>query len=362
MHRLLFLALVLVTACAPELEPVRDAHPHQGALDAPREVQDHTPEAFGILAFLNDPATTEAVLDLEVPLDKRAAQSIIAHRNGPDGIYGTADDAPFQSIEEVEDCYWVGPVAIARLVAHAESWGYVPVADEWIGAWEGVDFTFEESVWTLDLVNTASYAHLDDHLDKRAVDAIFENRPILTLDALSATYWVGPATMARLRSLALEAHAPLPGPYESCDELFGCAEGLVCMGSTLWGWGWCESEDLAGTFYGPGVGEIPDGDGEGVVSQVEVSGLASVPVDIVVTLDIDHADRGQLLVTLIDPNGDESPLWVYESDATDVVYANQGITRDDRVNGTWTLHVADLETGTVGTLEGWELFIVSRWD
>ncbi|MCB9598471.1 MAG: proprotein convertase P-domain-containing protein, partial [Sandaracinaceae bacterium] len=39
-----------------------------------------------------------------------------------------------------------------------------------------------------------------------------------------------------------------------------------------------------------------------------------------------------------------------------------GISRDDQVNGRWTLEVEDLGAGASGTLRSFSLFVVSRWD
>jgi murein DD-endopeptidase MepM/ murein hydrolase activator NlpD len=49
---------------------------------------------------------------------KRAAQNIIGHRAGADGILGTADDRPFYTLRELDAVSYVGPVALAHLVAY----------------------------------------------------------------------------------------------------------------------------------------------------------------------------------------------------------------------------------------------------
>src|SRR3954462_4400526 len=59
-------------------------------------------DADKILAFVNYPTTTEAVLDGNVRLDSRAAKAIVAHRNGKDGVYPSSDDAPFTSIADLD--------------------------------------------------------------------------------------------------------------------------------------------------------------------------------------------------------------------------------------------------------------------
>jgi subtilisin-like proprotein convertase family protein len=97
-----------------------------------------------------------------------------------------------------------------------------------------------------------------------------------------------------------------------------------------------------------------------------VYGLASVPVDIEVVARIDHPRRTDLRVTLIDPNGAEAVLWDRTTELAEwnrSFVTSGGISRDDQVNGRWSLRVEDLVAGGgEGTLVSWSLFIVSRWD
>jgi len=74
------------------------------------------------LTFVNHPSTTFKVLDVDVGLDSRAARNIIAHRDGPDGVYGTADDNPFDTIQELDDVPYVGSSALSALKAYAATW------------------------------------------------------------------------------------------------------------------------------------------------------------------------------------------------------------------------------------------------
>ncbi|MBM4388120.1 MAG: hypothetical protein FJ088_10310, partial [Deltaproteobacteria bacterium] len=50
------------------------------------------------------------------------ATNIIAHRNGADKAYGTEDDNPFDSIEELDSVPYVGSTIIAKLEAYANGW------------------------------------------------------------------------------------------------------------------------------------------------------------------------------------------------------------------------------------------------
>jgi phosphatidylserine/phosphatidylglycerophosphate/cardiolipin synthase-like enzyme len=69
-----------------------------------------------VVAYLNDASVTAGTLR-EGGIHSRAAGSLIAYRNGPDGAAGTSDDNLFESIEEVDAVAWVGPTAMAQLVA-----------------------------------------------------------------------------------------------------------------------------------------------------------------------------------------------------------------------------------------------------
>ena len=87
--------------------------------------------AAGVLKFVNE--TTHGVLDDQVPLDRRAADNIIEHRNGPDGELGSSDDDLFDTLRELDDVPWVGPVSFQRIVDYARGEGYLPEA----GAYQG---------------------------------------------------------------------------------------------------------------------------------------------------------------------------------------------------------------------------------
>lgn len=82
-----------------------------------------------VLAYLNSPATTSEVLRAD-GVHSRAAENLMAHRNGLDGLPGTADDDFFGDIQEVDDVYYVGPRAMEQLVgATGHRCAYDPVAE-----------------------------------------------------------------------------------------------------------------------------------------------------------------------------------------------------------------------------------------
>lgn len=78
-----------------------------------------SPEAKAILALVNDGAVSFEELDDAARLNARSARNIIAHRNGPDGEFGTEDDDLFDNLTELDDVSFVGPVALRTLLEYA---------------------------------------------------------------------------------------------------------------------------------------------------------------------------------------------------------------------------------------------------
>jgi len=172
--------------------------------DASNPLTDGTPDAVGVLALLNSASTTFAVLDIDAGLDRRAAAGLIDRRNGPDGMFGTADDQPFTSVADVDRVRWVGQSALNKLISYSRDNGFVPDGNAVFGVFDGVTFTFDQAAATLDLVNTASETVLrnDVKLDKRAVESILDARPVADMDTLASLYYVGKAMLTRARDFA----------------------------------------------------------------------------------------------------------------------------------------------------------------
>jgi hypothetical protein len=163
-----------------------------------------TPEAVGLLDFLNDPSTNYEVLDIDVALDRRAAGNLISHRDGGDGVYGTSDDDLFSSVREVDAVRWVGPRSIERMVGFADLLGFVPTGTDYLGTWDKVDFTVDEADATIDFVNNADEITLDVdlRLNSRAVDSIFEAGELESVQELSELYYVGKSALTILKNAA----------------------------------------------------------------------------------------------------------------------------------------------------------------
>jgi hypothetical protein len=210
---LFLLATVFSTGgCAPDAD-LEQAAVLAGPSDALQKIEG-TPAAVGLLAFLNDEGTTLDLLDHEVPLDHRAAVSLARHRLGKDGTWGTSDDNLFDSVDEVDGCYWVGPNSIERLLAYAEAEGFTPGDDDHLGTWNGVSFTVAEAAAVVELANTAGPNTLDDTiaLDSRAADSIVNARPVSSVYEMAGLYYVGKSALTKLKDYAEgEAGCDVPG-------------------------------------------------------------------------------------------------------------------------------------------------------
>ncbi len=191
-------------------------------------VRDGTPEGVGVLALIGDPATDVALLDVPVGLDRRAAENIVARRNGADGVVGTADDKPFRTIGALDAVPYVGPAAFQKLIAYAAANGFVPAGSDLLGVYDNVAFSVDEAEATLELVNSAEHAYLDDtlRLDRRAADSIVAAQPIATVLELSELGYVGESALNKLKQAA---GGSADGGQAVVSALEAAVEGLYHM-------------------------------------------------------------------------------------------------------------------------------------
>lgn len=194
-RRLCFLALLApLAACADDgLGTSEDA------------VYEGTPEAVGVLRFLNGPDADVATLDVDAALDVRAARNIVAHVRGADGVLGTADDDLLADLAELDAIAQVGPATIDRILAFVESIGGVPRIEV-----EGVLLTDADAAAMVAVANLASLVQLDEGaaLDSRAASNIVAARPIADVAGLAAVPYVGASALDRLRRYAPTWTAP----------------------------------------------------------------------------------------------------------------------------------------------------------
>jgi hypothetical protein len=156
-------------------------------------------EVARILEFLNDCETSFGLLDQAVPLPSDAAANLITHRDGADAACGSADDDPYDDLEEVDDVPRVGDATVRSLWEFIKNGGD-PDYDGG-GTWEGVTFTGHEVEVVLEIANEATEGQLDDDvgLIAQAAVNIVAYRPHATMEHLAATPQVGEATLRALK-------------------------------------------------------------------------------------------------------------------------------------------------------------------
>ena len=393
---------LFVLACDPSSpEPVGDdseasGGKADGSVDA---LVDGTPAAIGVQRLLNSAETTLAVLDDDAGLDRRAAQNLIAHRDGPDRVYESSDDDPFESVAEIDAVAWVGPSSLQRLLDFALENDFVPGGGQLLGTWDGVEFTVAQAEATLAFVNAASEDDLYAVLrDPRPVRSIAEARPLASVQQLSQLYYIGRTMMERLQAATLpdglgepcseQDPCPgelscmgraadgiglcvdittLPGQDEECAEEADCGPDLVCSGLTVFDNGWCRAEWMTGSFPILGSMSIPQQPMMHATAMlVTVRGLATVPEDIVVEAEIDHTDPSSLWIAVRDPNGQEAVLWdgatMGAGPIPNRLVAGWEISRDDAVNGEWAVLVRNVEGRGEGSIVEPVLHLTSRFD
>jgi len=172
-------------------------------------------DALKILEFVNYPTTTEAVLDGNVKLDSRAAKAIVAKRNGKDGIYPSADDAPFATLADLDAIAYVGDSALTKLQSYALM-NPVPAPE----SVEGVAFNGWQSVAVVYGVNHASVSELDAFLDARAAKALVAGAPYKSVTQMGPIAYVGSAALNALKLHAQGWWTDSQGTQTGCIASF----------------------------------------------------------------------------------------------------------------------------------------------
>jgi hypothetical protein len=154
----------------------------------------------------------------------------------------------------------------------------------------------------------------------------------------------------------------LAGDGSSCSLDQPCPGAqLTCAGLSRGDEGLCLPEWLGRSFTELGPFALPTG---GLTRHMTAYGLATVDMDVSLSVTITHPDVSRLRVTLQNPHGSE--VVVYDGGATGTELSLDGpllgFSGDESVNGAWTLRVQDTTGAQAGTLAGWHLYVMSRWD
>ncbi|MBK6518966.1 MAG: proprotein convertase P-domain-containing protein [Polyangiaceae bacterium] len=345
--------------------------------------------ARAAVAFVNDPATTDARLKKAGVTTTSARAAVLSHRDGADRAPGTSDDDRYDSLTELDAIRGVGPATLEKLSAYGLARGY---GDDG-GLYHGVYFTEKQADRVLDLANTASIAELDAEtsVDARALATIEAARPIVSMSELSSLSRVKGTALRLLRDRAdlelgplscgpdLKCEAGLfctggstepgrcvstnvPGSGDPCSADEGvCGAGLVCGGRSEDFEGLCVPAWMKDEFANEGSGSIPDGPDGSVGVSVDVLGLATVPMDAIVTTRITHPRPSDLELTLINPSGTEVLVWPRGGGPIPASFAAP-VPGDESANGLWTLRIADTQAGEQGTVSLFALELTTRFD
>jgi hypothetical protein len=148
----------------------------------------------------------------------------------------------------------------------------------------------------------------------------------------------------------------LSGEGAACGEALGCEPGLACVGLSMGPEGWCLPAWM--------VADYTNAKTYGTTSNVVAHGLATVPVDIVVWAELNKKTSSKWTLQLTDPNGVAAVVCSPSTVACTPENLAAGISvlgnsRDDAVNGRWTLQVKGSGSPKIKT---WTLHLSSRMD
>ena len=158
--------------------------------------------------------------------------------------------------------------------------------------------------------------------------------------------------------------ANIAGDGNSCSATVACPTGTVCTRLTLGAQGFCRPTWMVGDFETPYYLRNIN-----VATTTEtffpISGLATVPEDIVLSMDASAVTNAQdLKIVLSDPNGSTATYWdgsVNTGSIPASAVMQGSISRDDTINGQWT--VTFTNTGSAsGTVKDFSLHLTSRFD
>lgn len=89
-------------------------------------IEEGSGDALAVLALVNSASIEQLDDSAEVGLDVRAAEAIYEQRVGPDGVEGSEDDVPYETLAQLDAAPYVAQAAFSKLLAYALANGYAP--------------------------------------------------------------------------------------------------------------------------------------------------------------------------------------------------------------------------------------------
>ena len=157
----------------------------------------------------------------------------------------------------------------------------------------------------------------------------------------------------------------VPGQGDQCSATLACGTNLVCAGLSLWPEGMCVGTWMAGSFTMDVPQRVAATAGASFTTTVVVHGLATVPIDLWVDLDVRGTDPRRLRVWLENPQGERGRVWDGATGGATIparLVPGPGIAHDNYVNGGWKIVVETIGAGSAGTLHAATVHVTSQWD
>lgn len=182
------------------------------------------------------------------------------------------------------------------------------------------------------------------------------------------------APLGRCIDASRDDHASIGEDCARADADFGCpaGSGLRCAGGSVADGdaavGTCWPAWMTSSFGSEPELPIADDEEAGTEAQILAYGLATVDVEVRLDLLVSHPRPADLRITLVNPAGNEVPVF---DGATDEAPNGEvhldgarlgGFSGDESVNGVWRLRAVDGVSGSEGTLHRFALTVSSRWD
>ncbi|MGY1496594.1 S8 family peptidase [Streptomyces sp. QTS52] len=159
-------------------------------------------------------------------------------------------------------------------------------------------------------------------------------------------------TPAQIETAIKNNARALPG---SCSG--GCGAGLADAAKTVQAVSGTGGGTTGTVFSSSTAVSVPD-NGSAVESSIAVTGrTGNAPSALQVGVDITHTYRGDLVITLVAPDGTTYPLKASStSDSADNVNTTYTVdASSETANGTWKLRVQDVAASDTGKINSWKL-------